>query len=133
MFMTQIPEAKITINGKEYGLLFGYSCYKLFASACFRYKDTYFTEGGELTGLAVVKLFHSAYLNYCYSREHTPELSYDQLAEWTDEQYATEEGQKVIVSLLERWAESKEVKKLQDNAEQKKSQLTTQESQTSMT
>ncbi|MBL7739054.1 MAG: hypothetical protein JNK14_07535 [Chitinophagaceae bacterium] len=131
--MILIPEAKITINGKEYGLLFGYSCYKLFASACFRYKDTYFTEGGELTGLAVIKLFHSAYVNYCYAKEHTPELTYDQIAEWADEQYATEDGQKIIGELLEKWASSKEVKKMQEEQE-KKNQLTQgQENQTSMT
>lgn len=114
MYMTHNPEAKITIEGKEVTLLFGYTCYKLFIAACFRFRETYMTEAGELTGLGLTKLFHCAYINQCCNKELTPDITYDQFAEWVDEQFATEQGQKVIIELCEKWAQSKEVKKLQE-------------------
>lgn len=115
--------AKINVNGKEYSLLFGFTCYKLFITRCFRYKDTYLTEDGELTGLGLSNLFHSAYLNFCYNSMHETELSYDDMSEWLDEKYKTEDGQKEIVSLIEIWSQSKEIKKLTEEGEKKKKDL----------
>lgn len=119
------PEAKVTIEGKEYTLLFGYTAYKLSIQGCFKFRDTYLTEEGELTSIGSAHIFHSAYINYCYSKELTPELSYDQFAEWTDNTLISDS--KIIFDLLEIWAASKEVKKMNEavneTADEKKSDL----------
>lgn len=97
-------------------------------TGCFKFKDTFLTplveidgktEGGELTILGLTNLFHSAYLNYCYEKQADVELVYDQVAEWLDEKYKTEEGQQEIAKALEVWAQSKEVKKLKEDVEKK--------------
>lgn len=113
---------KIEIGGKSYTLLFGYTCYKLFMTRCFKFKDTYLTEEGELTGLGLANLFHSAYISHCYDKQTDITLTYDDFLEWTDKQYATEEGIKIIADALEVWAAGKEVRKLVEEADKKKAE-----------
>lgn len=111
--------AKINVNGKEYTLLFGYTCYVTFITRCFMFKDTYLTDDGNLTGLGTANLLHSAYLSNCYDKGYGIILRYDDFAEWYVEQNQTTEGQEVIAKILEVWAQSKEIKKLAEDFEKK--------------
>lgn len=110
---------KIEIGGKEYTLLFGYTCYTTFITRCFMFKDTYLNEQGELTGLGLANLFHSAYLSHCYDKGSNITLRYDDFAQYVNEAYQTPEGTETIAKALEVWAQSKEIRKLAEDIEKK--------------
>lgn len=126
-------EIKIKIADKEYGLLFGYTCYKEVISAIWMHKSHYINAAGELTGAAQICIAYAAYKNYCLSNRVPLELDFDQISEWHDQQLQTEEGQQMIVNIIEAYAQSTHVKKLVEESE-KKSQVvetTEEQSQTS--
>lgn len=104
---------KITFEEKEYNILFGYTCYKIFMAGIVKYKEEHISEDG-LTVLGLSKLFHAAHVNFCMSQNKPVQLSYDKVTEWLDTMYETEEGKKEVGRLLEVWAETKEVKKLKE-------------------
>lgn len=109
---------KITIEGKEYTLLFGFTSYKLFMTGLWKFKSEYL-ENGELTRLGLAKLFHAAYIDACMDQNEAPELQYNDIASWVDLQYQSEEGLKIVANLCKIWSDSKEVKNLVEEREKK--------------
>jgi hypothetical protein len=124
---------KITFEEKEYNILFGYTCYKIFMTGLSRYPEDYLADQG-LTILGLSKLFHAAHVNYCMSKNKPVQIGYDKVTEWLDNMYESEDGKKEVARLLEIWAETKEIQQFKDtdltneekkSLEQKQQTLTT--------
>ena len=111
--------AQITIDDKQYLLLFGYTCYKLFMTGLWKFKNSYMNSEGELTRLGLSRLFLNAYEDACMDKNEDVQLRYNDIAEWVDKQYESEEGKQVIADLCKIWVQTKEVKQLVDDNEKK--------------
>lgn len=109
----------IMVNGKEYSLLFAYTCYKLFMTGLYQHRNAFFPEEGGITSEGAIHLIHSAYINYCLDKNVKEELSFDDLYEAVDEMTKTEEGLKLIGIYYEMFLKSKPVLKLTKEAEKK--------------
>lgn len=122
--------AKIIVNGKEYSLLFGYTCYKLFMVAASKKAVLYID--GKLTDEGAVHLIYSAYISYCLDKNIDQEISFDDIYEAVDILVATEDGLAKISEYYTIFLKSKQFQKLIPDEDEKKNQgETVQESSTS--
>jgi hypothetical protein len=107
------------IEGKNVGLIFGYTGYKRFIKSVSTNRSLYYDASGEFTDEAFVEIIFCAYENWCFEQRALVELSRDQVARWIDEQYKTEEGKEMINGLFQAWKDSNDVSKLIDEAQKK--------------
>lgn len=114
-----IADATIEINGKEIGLLFGYTAYRRFITAVGLNRELFYDQNDSFTHEANVEILFTAYEANCFEKRAKVELSRDDFSRWLDETYRTEDGKKVIDDLFIQWSKSNDISKLVEQSEKK--------------
>lgn len=116
---------KVSISGKEVGLKFGYTAFKLFMNAVASAPGMYMDEGSKIKEEGLAKIVHTAYINNCLNKDVVPELEVDDIQEWLDATSTTPEGAELIRAIFEAWQNSTTVKRMVEESEKKsQSELT---------
>jgi hypothetical protein len=102
---------RITIEGHEVGLKFGYECNKWFLTAYFDQIETY-SDGKNLTLIGFAKLFHCAYRNNCAIKDEKPVLTNEDFYNGI-EQMLRDEPEK-FSEALDVWAKAESTKDVLD-------------------
>lgn len=103
---------------EEVGLLFGYTCYKLFIGGIAKHPATLFSDSG-LTSEGAIHLISSAYKSWCLDKGIEEKITFDQIYETIDGMCGTEKGLEQVGEYYNIFLRSKEMKKLTE----KKSQI----------
>lgn len=100
---------RISIEGQEVGLKFGYECNKWFFTAMLENTDTY-TDGESLSHIGFANLFYYAYKNNCAIKTEKPLFGPEHFYNWMEEKISTVEGQKEFADIVTVWSETQNTK-----------------------
>jgi hypothetical protein len=125
--------AKFIANGKEYSLLFGYTCHKIFQRGIWEHQKSFWPGEKGITPEGLAYLIHAAYIASCLNNNISEELSFDEVYEAIDNLCTTEDGLKQVSGYYDIYLKSKEMAKLSEEAEKKSQSNGSLPSQTLMT
>ena len=108
---------KVTVNGQEVGLKFGYASYKIIMTAKNRY--LLFDENGNPTDLGVSKIIYSGYQNNCLNKDIDADIPFDDFTKWVDGLIQTEKGNDELKEIITIWSESADIQALVKDSEKK--------------
>lgn len=114
---------QIQINGQAVGLKFAYNTVKWFLEACIKDKEdnTYFAPGdtGGFTIDGLAKLIECAYRQNCKIKEVEPVLKFEDFYNFVEDAQYSEDGQTVLLKVMEAYTESSVSKKVVELSEKK--------------
>lgn len=118
---------RITLDGKEYGIKFGYLSFKLITKA--KNRSMMFDEDGNPNEIGVAKIIYSGYVNNC-DNKNTEAMPFDDFSKLFDKMITEDGGVDAATEIIKVWTESKDVQELIEKNIEKKS-LTETENLTS--
>src|SRR5665213_2489017 len=108
---------EIDFNGKKIGLKYGLpairSIYEKLDKVSFLAAETY-------SIVSLVQIVYSGYVNYCLVKELTPEITFEDVFDWVEDNVAGSEVEKAVNA----FNESKYIKKAVEVKEEEKKTLT---------
>jgi hypothetical protein len=120
---------RITIEGHEVGLKFGYECNKWFLTAYFDQIETY-SDGENLSLIGFAKLFHCAYRNNCAIKDEKPVLTTEDFYN-SIEQMLRKDPQG-FADIVEVWSKSESTKEIIEKMQALNNEVTDEEKKTSV-
>lgn len=118
---------KVTVNGQEIGLKFGYASYKIIMTS--KNRSLLFDENGNPTDLGVAKIIYSGYQNNCLNKDVDADIPFDDFSKWVDGLAQSDDGKELLTAIITLWSESSDIKALVKNDIEKKSQVVNQSSE----
>jgi hypothetical protein len=101
---------KITIEGQEVGLKFGYDAVKEFLIDCEKNQEEYFDSQNNLTVFGVAALVYWAYRNNQLVKQEDVIIPMETFEDWVMEKAATEEGLAELGNIGKLYEESRYAK-----------------------
>lgn len=101
---------KITIEGQEVGLKFGYDAVKEFLIDCEKNQEEYFDNNQNLTVFGVAALVYWAYRNNQLVKQEDVIIQMEAFEDWVIEKAATDEGMAELANISKLYEESRYVK-----------------------
>jgi hypothetical protein len=101
---------KITIEGQEVGLKFGYDAVKEFLIDCEKNQEEYFDNNQNLTVFGVAALVYWAYRNNQLVKQEDVIIQMESFEDWVIEKAATDEGMAELANISKLYEESRYVK-----------------------
>lgn len=115
---------KVTVNGQEIGLKFGYASYKIIMTS--KNRSLLFDENGNPTDLGVSKIIYSGYQNNCLNKDVDVDIPFDDFSKWVDGLASNEEGAELLKEIITLWSNSSDIRDLVKVEAEKKSQVVNQ-------
>lgn len=109
--------AKLTLDGKEYGIKFGYLSFKLITQD--RNRSMMFDEDGNPNDMGVTKIIYAGYQNNCVNK-NTEAMPFDEFSRLFDKTVVEDGGVEKVTEIIQLWTESADVKELVEKNQEKK-------------
>lgn len=94
------------LGGKKRGIKFGMYAVTMIS----RRIGKYLQEGSEVTSQMAVEILYAGLVNNCVVKESEQDFTYEQVTDWVEEMWYSEDGQKVIVEVVREFENSRPIK-----------------------
>jgi hypothetical protein len=100
------------IGGKKRGIKFGMYAVTMIS----RRIGKFLQEGAEVTSQVAVEILYAGLVNNCVVKEVEQDFTYENVTDWVEELWYDENGQRVIVDVINEFRQSRPIKEGQKAA-----------------